>query len=112
MRCASVAVLIAVNATLLAACTPRPTATTAAADSPAISNDQSELAKQGGCIGKPLDTCLTNLQMGFQFGPYQNIAEDIRRNEAVDVTGKRVAKKNILVIYGNLKGLESTPRSQ
>jgi hypothetical protein len=109
MRCARVAVLIVVNATLLSACTPRPTATT---DSPAISNDQSELAKQGGCIGKPLDTCLTNLQMGFQFGPYQNIDEDIRRNEAVDVTGKRVAKKNNLMIFGTLKGLDSTMRSQ
>lgn len=75
-----------------------------------FTGDAFELAKQGGCIGKVLDACLTNLKIGYQFAPYQNIDDSIRRNAALDVTGKRISKKNILSIVGNLKGWDTPGR--
>ena len=104
---------IAAAVALASGCTANPTASsTTTVASIATTNDPFELPKQGGCIGKALDACLTNLQMGFQFGPLQNITDDIRRNEAVDVTGKRIVRKNILTVFGNLKGWDATSRTQ
>jgi hypothetical protein len=72
--------------------------------------DPFETAKEGGCIGKPLDACLTALQVGFHFGPYQRIADEMKENEAVDVNGKPLRPRKVLTVSGNLVGWEGISR--
>lgn len=67
--------------------------------------------QQGGCIGKALDTCLKNLHVGFHFDQFNHLAEDIRRNEAVDVNGHRLNQNPGLVISGNLVGFGKISQS-
>ncbi len=63
-----------------------------------------DAARRGGCINKPLDVCLHNLEALYRISPYESIADQVRGNEAVDVNGQKVRKKNLLIIEGYMEG--------
>lgn len=102
----------------MGACADPPAAATASSTGPAAaggamsvsgapsrrSADPYEAAKKGGCISKPLDACLRNLQVAFHLTGVNDIDRQLRANEAVDVNGKRVRERRQLNLTGNLDG--------
>jgi hypothetical protein len=73
----------------------------------AAHGDSAYMAASAGCIKKSIDTCLKNLQTGFRSLPLDNVSDQMKNNDAVDVNGKRIRSKNLLLIAGYLQGWTS-----
>lgn len=61
-------------------------------------------ARQGGCVGRPLDACVRNLHaaFGFNIASYDDV---LKRNDAVDVNGKPIRPEPSLEITGTFTRL-------
>ena len=90
----------ATSTTLTPLALPSPTSGLAAPPS-SVPTAAKTVAYSNGCIGRSLDECLANLRTGFSFSPLDNVADAVKKNEEVDVNGKRIRKARNLFISGN-----------
>ena len=96
------ALLISHGATTTSAPAPAPAPATIAPPVGSVSIPTPAPTKQGGCLDQELKTCLANLQVTFHILPDEKIQDQMARNDAVDINGKRIRDKYSLSIGGYL----------